>query len=140
MFERGIRGGITQSVNRWANTNNPYMGSEFDPDEKTNYLQYLDANNLYGWAMSQPTGGFHWVDIKPDKISKLAKLKSNGYLLEVDVCYPKELQDSRNDLPFMCERMKINGVEKLIPNLYYKKRYVIHIRVLEQALKHGLVL
>ena len=60
MFERGIRRGITQSVNRWAKANNPYMGSEFDPDEKTNYLQYLDANNLYGWAMSQPlpTGGF----------------------------------------------------------------------------------
>ena len=75
MFERGIRGGITQSVNRWAKANNPYMGSEFDPDEKTNYLQHLDANNLYGWAMSQPlpTGGFRWVDIKPDKISKLAK-------------------------------------------------------------------
>ena len=50
MFERGIRGGITQSVNRWAKANNPYMGSEFDLDEKTNYLQYLDANNLYGWA------------------------------------------------------------------------------------------
>ena len=48
MFERGIRGGITQSVNRWAKANNPYMGSEFDLDEKTNYLQYLDANNLYG--------------------------------------------------------------------------------------------
>ena len=60
MFEREIRG-ITQSVNRWAKANNPYMGSEFDPDEKTNYLQYLDTNNLYGWAMSQPlrTGGFH---------------------------------------------------------------------------------
>ena len=40
----------------------------------------------------------------------------------------------------MCEGMVINGVEKLIPNLYYKKRYVIHIRALEQALKHGLVL
>ena len=141
MFERGIRGGITQSVNRWAKANNPYMGSEFDPDEKTNYLQYLDANNLYGWAMSQPlpTGGFRWVDIKPDKISKLAKRKSKGYLLEVDVRYPKELHDSHNDLPFMCERMKINGVEKLIPNLYDKKRYVIHIRALDQALKHGLV-
>ena len=77
MFERGIRGGITQSVNKWAEANNPYMGSEFDPDEKTNYLQYLDANNLYGWAMSQPlpTGGFCWVDIKPDKISKLTKRK-----------------------------------------------------------------
>ena len=69
--------------------------------------------------MSQPlpTGGFCCVDIKPDKISKLAKRKSKGYLLEVDVRYPKELQDSHNDLPFMCERMKINGVEKLIPNL-----------------------
>ena len=54
MFERGIRGGITQSINRWAKANNPYMGSKFDPDEKTNYLQYLDANNLYGWGMSQP--------------------------------------------------------------------------------------
>ena len=142
MFERGIRGGITQSVNRWAKANNPYMGSEFDPDEKTNYLQYLNANNLYGWAMSQPlpTGGFRWVDIKPDKISKLAKRKSKGYLLEVDVRYPKELHDSHNDLPFMCERMKINGVEKLIPNLYDKMRYVIHIRALDQALKHGLVL
>ena len=119
MFERGIRGGITQSVNRWAKANNPYMGSKFNPDEKTNYLQYLDANNLYGWAMSQPlpTGGFRWFDIKPDKISKLAKHKSKGYLLEVDVHYPKELHDYHNDLPFMCEIMKINGVEKLIPNL-----------------------
>ena len=99
------------------------MGSEFDPNEKTNYLQHLDANNLYGWAMSQPlpTGGFRWVDIKPDKISKLAKYKSKGYLLEVDVRYPKILHDSHNDLPFMCERMMINGVEKLIPNLYYKE-------------------
>ena len=138
MFERGI----TQSVNRWAKANNPYMGSEFVPDKPTRYLQFLDANNLYGWAMSQPlpTGGFKWVDVKPDKISKLAKHKSKGFLIEVDVCYPKELHNSHNDLPFMCERMKINGVEKLIPNLYSKKRYVIHIRALEQALKHGLVL
>ena len=87
--------------------------------------------------MSQPLpiGGFHWVDIKPDKISKLAKHKSKGYLLEVDVRYPKELHDSHNDLPFMCERMKINGVEKLIPNLYDKKRYVIHIRDKEMGIR-----
>ena len=139
MFERGIRGGITQSVNRWAKANNPYMGSEFVPDKPTRYLQYLDANNLYEWAISQPlpTGGFKWIDVKPDKIEELTKRKS---ILEVDVCYPKELHDSHNDLPFMCERMKINGVEKLIANLYDKKRYVINIRALDQALKHGLVL
>ena len=118
------------------------MGPEFVPDKPTRYLQYLDANNLYGWAMSQPlpTGGFKWVSIKPSKISQLAKRKSKGYLLEVDVKYPKELHNSYNDLPFMCERMKINAVEKLISNLYDKKRYVIHIRALDQALKHGLVL
>ena len=50
MFERGIRGGITQSVHRWAKANNPYMGSSYYPDESTKYLQYLDTNNLYGWA------------------------------------------------------------------------------------------
>ena len=60
MFERGISRGVIQSVNRWTKANNPYMGSEFAPDKPTRYLQYLDANNLYGWAMSQPlpTGGF----------------------------------------------------------------------------------
>ena len=142
MFERGIRGGITQSVHRWAKANNPYMGSEYAPREPTRYLQYLDANNLYGWAMSQllPTGGFRWVDIHPDEVSKLANYSEKGYLLEVDVAYPRKLHDYHNDLPFMCERMNINGVEKLVPNLHYKKRYVIHIRALEQALKDGLVL
>ena len=66
MFERGITGGITQSVHRWAKANNPCMNS-FNPNEKTSYLQYLDANNLYGWAMSHslPTGGFKWTKVKP---------------------------------------------------------------------------
>ena len=135
MFERGIRGGITQSVHRWAKANNPYMGSEYVPREPTRYLQYLDANNLYGWAMSQPlpTRGFKWVDVKPDEISKLVNSSEKGYILEVDVRYPGELHDYHNDLPFMCRRMVINGVEKLVPNLYYNKIYVIHIRALEQA-------
>ena len=120
------------------------MGKKFDPEEGSSFLQYLDANNLYGWAMSQklPTGGFKRInDVTPDEIGKLAKCDSKGYLLEVNVKYPEELHDLNNDLPFMCEKMKINKVEKLIPNLYDKKNYVSHIiRALDQALKHGLIL
>ena len=114
------------------------MGDKFNPNEDTTYLQYLDANNLCGLAMSQPllTGGFRWVDTEPNEISELATRTDKGYILEVDVSYPKELHNPHNDLPFMCERMEINRVEKLRD----KKNYVIHIKALDQALAHGLVL
>ena len=140
MFEQGIRGGITQAVHKYASANNIYMGDKFNPNEDTTYLQYLDMNNLYCRAMSQPlpTGGFKWVDVNPNEISELATRTDKGYLLEVDVSYPKELYNPHNDLPFMCERMEINGVEKLVPNLRDKKNYVIHIQALNQALQHGL--
>ena len=63
-----------------------------------------------------------------------------GYVLEVDVKYPRELHDLHNDLPFMCEKIRVNGVEKLVPNLRDKKKYVIHVKALKQALDNGLVL
>ena len=142
MFERGIRGGITQAVRKYAAANNPYMGHKFDPNKDTIYLQYLDANNLYSWEMSPPlpAGGFRWVAIEPNEISELATRTDKGYIQEVDVSYPRELHNPHNDLPFMCERMEINGVEKLVPNLRDKKGYIIHIKALDQALTHGLVL
>ena len=92
-----------------------------------------------------PTGGFRWVNkgrysIEPNEVGELAKRTDKGYLLEVDVAYPDQLHDLHNDLPFMCERMEINHVEKLVPNLYDKKNYVIHIRALDQVLSHGLIL
>ena len=140
MFEQGIRGRITQAVRKYALANNKYMGDKFGPNEDTTYLQYLDTNNLYSWAMSQalPTGGFKWVYVNPNEISELATRTDKGYVLEVDVSYPKDLHDSHNDLPFMCERMEINGVEKLVPNLRDKKSYIIHIQALNQVLQHGL--
>ena len=137
MFECRIRGGITQAVHRYAKVNNKYIGEQHNPEGESRFLQYLDANNLYGWAMSQPlpTGGFRWV--MPDEITEHS---DKGYLLEVDVKYPKKLHDLYNDLPFMCEKMVIDEVEKLVLNLYNKKNYVIHMRALHQALKHGLIL
>ena len=80
----------------------------------------------------------------PDKlkgnISKLVQKAGNGYLLEVDVSYSDNLHELHNDLLFMYEKRKINGVQKLVPNLYDKKKYFIHIATLDQVLKHRLVL
>ena len=62
LFEKGIRGGITHISKRYAESNNKYM-KDYNPDKPSTYIQYLDANNLYGWAMSQslPTHGFKWM-------------------------------------------------------------------------------
>ena len=132
MFESRIRGGITQAIHRSALANNKYMRELYDPKEESSYLQYLDANSLNGWAMSQPlpTGGYRWVSIEPNVVGSLTRHTDKGYLVEVDVSYPRELHDSRNGLPFMCEQMKINHVEKLVPNLHNKKNYIIHIQAL----------
>ena len=123
IFERGIQGGISQAVHRYASVNNKYMGDRYDPSQESSYLQYLDTNNLYGWAMSQPlpTGRFKWVDVKNDKIQKLSKCKDKGYLIEVDVSYLRDLHDLHNDLPFMCEWLKI-GVLKTWFLTYTTKR------------------
>ena len=89
-------------------------------------------------------GGFHWVELRKDWnpktiVDELAAKKNYGYLLEVYVAYLKELHDYHKGLPFKCTKMKIDGVEKLVSNLYYKKKYVIHIKALK-AINHGLVL
>ena len=62
MFEEGIRGGICHAVHRYAKANNEYM-KNYDKNKESSFIVYLDANNLYGWAMSQklPVGSFEWV-------------------------------------------------------------------------------
>ena len=145
MVEKGIRGEYTEAVKRHVKTNNRYTKDLYNPDEESIYLQYLDENNLYGWAMVQnlPTHGFLWMnaeDFTPVKIDELDKKDKRGYILEVDVNYPKELHKNHNELPFLTERMKIGRVEKLVPNLKNKKGYLVHIKALDQALKHSLKL
>ena len=63
MVEEGIRGGICHSIHRYAKANNKYM-KNYNNNEESSYIQYLDANNLYGWAMSKklPVNGFKWLD------------------------------------------------------------------------------
>ena len=147
MVEEGIRGGICQAIYRYAKANNKYMNN-YDKSIESSYLMYLDANNLYGWAMSQklPVNGFKWVKQKKllklseDFIKNYDENSNKGYFLEVDIDYPKELFNLHKDLPFLPERKKVEKVEKLICSIEDKEKYVIHIRALKQALNHGLKL
>ena len=143
MFEKGIRGGITHISKRYAESNNKYM-KNYNPEKPSTYIQYLDANNLYGWAMSQslPTHGFEWVeDITKSKVLNI--LESNtkkGYIFEVDLIYPKHLWDLHNDYPLAPEILKVNGVEKLICHFKPRLNYVVHYKNLKQYLSMGIKL
>ena len=148
MFERGVRGGMTHIAKRYSEANNKYM-KDFNPNKPSKFIQYLDANNLYGWAMSQslPTGGFKWMtNLTKEKVmeilektnSSMNNMGKRGYIFEVDLEYPKELWKSHNDYPLAPEKIKVNGVEKLISHFKLHKNYVIHYRNLRQCLELGL--
>ena len=145
MVEEGIRGGMCHAVHRYAKANNKYM-KNYDEKEESLFLQYLDENNLYGWAMGKNllVGCFKWVRdvsrIDEDLIKNYDENSDIGYFLQVNIEYPKKLHDLHSDLPFLPERMKINKCTKLVCNLYHKGNYVVHIRALKQALMHGLKL
>ena len=137
MIEKGIRGGVSMISNRYAKANNKYMGDKFVASEISKYIMYLDANNLYGWAMSKPlpTHGFKWM-----KDSELEKWEKYSCILEVDLEYPKSLHDLHNDYPLAPEQIEVNKVDKLIPNLGYKEKYILHYENLKQYLSLGLKL
>ena len=145
MVEEGIRRGICNSIHRYAKANNKYM-KNYNNNEEPSYIQYSDANNLYGWAMSKKllVNGFKWTDnnetAEPSSLEHSAKHVTNeefiksynendkkGYILEVDIKYPKKLHDLHSDLPFLPERKEINKCKKLVCNLYiYKKKYMLY--------------
>ena len=146
MIEKGIRGGISIISNRYGKANNKYM-ADFNDSEPSKYLMYLDANNLYGWAMSQklPVHSFEWMTDK--EIKNLFKVQVVQFwertpcILEVDLEYPEELHDLHNDYPLCPERVECDkGVKKLIPNLRDKNNYVVHYKTLMQYLNLGMEL
>ena len=146
MIEKGIRGGISIISNRYGKANNKYM-KDFNKKELSKYLMYVDANNLYGAAMSEklPVHSFKWMTNK--EIENLFNNQivqvwnKNPCILEVDLIYPEELHDLHNDYPLCPERVECDrGVKKLIPNLRHKNNYVIHYKNLMQCLRLGMKL
>ena len=146
MIEKGIRGGISIISNRYGKANNKYM-KDFNIKKPSKYLMYLDANNLYGWAMSQklPVHSFKWMSNKEiENIfnNQIVQVwKKTPCILEVDLEYPEELHDLHNDYPLCPERVECDkGVKKLIPNLRNKNNYVVHYKTLIQYLNLGMEL
>ena len=137
MIEKGIRGGVSMISNRHGKANNKYMGKSFMDTMISIYIMYLDANNLYGWAMSKPlpTHGFEWMTV-----DELETWELHSCILEVDLEYPKNLHDLHNDYPLAPEQIMVNKTSKLIPNLGDKKKYILHYENLKQYLRLGLKL
>ena len=161
-IEKGMRGGVSYIANRYGKANNKYM-KKYDEKAPSKYIMSLDANNLYGWPMSQylPTGNFKWMTDKEISKINLGKYKADskkGLILEVDLEYPQELHDMHNDYPVCPEKVKVSNdmlssyckkiaekykisiglVSKLIPTLRDKKEYVLHYRNLQLYLDLGL--
>ena len=163
-IEKGMRGGTSYIANRFGEANNKYMKT-YNEKVPSKYIMYLDANNLYGWAMSQylPTGHFKWLSqnrIKKTNLGKYTENSEKGLILEVDLEYPQELHNLHNDFPLGPEKIKVakdmlsdyckkiaeqfnisSGlVHKLIPTLNDKEKYILHYRNLQLYLSLGLKL
>ena len=158
-MEKGMKGGVSYIANRHGKK---YM-EEYDEESPSKYIMYLDAKNLYGWAMSQylPTSNFRWMTDKEINKIDFGKYKTNdkkGLMLEADIEYPRELHDLHNDYPVAQEKAKVSKnmlsryckkiaekykisigqVNKLIPMLKSKEKYALHYRNLQLYLDLGL--
>ena len=161
--ERGMRGGISMVSNRYAKASNPLL-QDYDPSRPNKYIMYLDANNLYGWAMSKPLPkrDFKWKGVMPteEDIVKKKENANNGWILEVDLEYPKELHEEHNSFPLAPEKKQVKNewmseyqnslikdldlkppkCNKLLLTLQDKNNYVVHYRNLQFYLKQGMKL
>ena len=161
-IEKGMCGGVSYIANRYGKANNKYM-NKYNEKVPSKYIMYLDANNLYSWAMSQylPTGNFRWMTDKEINKVDLATCKENGkkgLISEVDLEYSQGLHNLHNDYLVTPEKVKVsNGklsayckkiaerynisiglVNKLIPTLMDQEEYVLHYQNPQLYLDLGL--
>jgi len=164
MVEDNIRGGVCTINHRHFEANNKYL-TDYQPEEPSSYIKYVDANNLYGASMSKPLPTGNYQLLTEDEISKLdiMKLDPDGdtcYILEVDLEYPAEIHDYHTDYPLAVERKtiqenqisdfnkkclkyvkdKFHASTKLCPDLTDKTEYVISLRNLQLCISQGLIL
>ncbi len=162
MIERGVRGGVSMISNKYAKANTPYLPNN-DPTQPERYLMYWDANNLYGDAMSKPLPmeGFCWMtdqELVDFDVIGIPEDFERGYILEVDLEYPKELHNTHSDYPLAPENMVVSdellsqytlglkkkldlkgpSTHKLVPNLLDKTNYVVHYRNLQLYIQLGM--
>ena len=135
-MEEGIRGGISVITNRYAKANNKYMGDNYNPNQPSTFIQYMDENSLYSSAMSQPlpVGNFQWLTQE-----EMDAMMSDHHLIqsctiEVDLEYP------HNDYLSAPEPLILGNTQKLVPNLYHKQKYKVHHRALRTYLNYGMKL
>ena len=157
-IERGMRGGISMASKRYSKANNPLVGG-YDPSEPKRYITYLDANNLYGWAMSKllPKSNFKWKRVMPTEEEILNKKENGktGWILEVDLEYPRELHEEHDSFPLapkkewmspyqtrLIKDLDLNPPDskKLLLTLPDKNNYVVHNRNLQFYLQQGMKL
>ena len=162
MIENNMRGGIATISHRHAVANNPAMNDEYDPSKPHSFITYLDANNLYGTAMSEPlpTGGFGFLDdeqMAAFDVMSIPKNSDSGYIVECDLEYPESLHELHSDYPMAPEHLTISKdmlsnfalymigkswkpFQTLVSNLLHKTKYVCHYHNLQYYISHGLVL
>ncbi len=155
--EKGIRGGFSVITHRFARANNKYL-PDYDSSKASSYIMYLDANNLYGWSMSQkmPHNKFQWESVDKYNFIMNGDVDGDrGYILEVDLQYPAHLHESHSDFPLAPHHININydmlsdfsknfvkenyKSHKLCQTFLPKIKYVVHLRNLKQYVELGLV-
>ena len=148
-------GGVSYISNRYSKANNKYL-KFYDPIQESKHM-YLDANNLYGYAMSKfvARNGFKWINAKEFDLNQYTIISSKGFVLEVDLVYPKELRELHNEYPLAPDKIEIKremlsnyqlkradlynipieSVKKLVPNFFDKEKYLIHYENLQLYLR-----